>query len=219
MKTSERLFEAVKDIWNSYNTHPFVSGIGNGSLDKEKFKFYMVQDYLYLLDYSKVFALGIIKAKKEEHMRMFADLVSSTLNVEMNTHKQYMQRLGITENDVKTSKASLITESYTKYMLAIGSNEGIAEVATAVMACSWSYKLIADYLEKINGSKYHEFYGEWICSYASDEFRNGNEVIMKLVDDLTVDYTEEQLVNLEDIIINCSRFEYKFWDMSWNKEM
>ena len=50
MTTTEKLLEAAKDIWAEYNTHPFVKGIGDGSLDKEKFKYYMIQDYLYLID-------------------------------------------------------------------------------------------------------------------------------------------------------------------------
>ncbi|WP_455795102.1 thiaminase II/PqqC family protein [Clostridium butyricum] len=74
MKLSKVLYDSVEDIWNSYNEHPFVKGIENGELDLEKFKYYMIQDYIYLLDYSKIFALGIVKAPNEEIMRFFAEL-------------------------------------------------------------------------------------------------------------------------------------------------
>lgn len=79
MKVSQRLYNCVEEIWQSYNTHPFVCGIGDGSLDSEKFKFYMVQDYLYLMDYSKVFALGVVKSKNEKHMTKFAGLIFDIL--------------------------------------------------------------------------------------------------------------------------------------------
>ena len=61
MTAAERLLDASKDIWAKYHEHPFVKGIADGSLDKEKFKYYMIQDYLYLIDYTKVFAVGAAK--------------------------------------------------------------------------------------------------------------------------------------------------------------
>ena len=66
MKTTERLLAAAKDIWAAYNEHPFVLGIQDGTLAWEKFKYYIIQDYLYLEEYAKVFALGIAKAKKSQ---------------------------------------------------------------------------------------------------------------------------------------------------------
>ena len=80
MRLSEKLYDSVKDLWESYYAHPFVEGIGNGTLDIDKFRFYMIQDYIYLLDYAKVFALGVVKSSKEEDMRFFSELVYSTLN-------------------------------------------------------------------------------------------------------------------------------------------
>ena len=105
MKLSEILYDSVKEIWNSYNEHPFVKGIEECNLSLEKFKYYMIQDYLYLLDYSKIFALGVVKAPDEETMRFFADLVNSTLNSEMDIHKKYMERLHITFEEVKGKKS------------------------------------------------------------------------------------------------------------------
>ena len=62
MTTVERMLDASKHIWQAYNEHPFVLGIQNGTLDTEKFRYYIVQDYLYLEDYAKCFAIGVAKA-------------------------------------------------------------------------------------------------------------------------------------------------------------
>ena len=56
MATTERLLACARDIWEGYHAHPFVRGIADGSLDEDKFRFYMIQDYIYLIDYAKVFA-------------------------------------------------------------------------------------------------------------------------------------------------------------------
>ena len=127
MKFSESLYESVEDIWRSYYEHPFVKGIGNGTLEIDKFKFYMIQDYLYLLDYAKVYALGIVKADTEEVMQGFSTMVNSILNGEMSIHRSYMKRLGITSEELKKAKASLDNISYTHYMLAVSQMGTLAE--------------------------------------------------------------------------------------------
>ena len=84
MKLTEILYEDVKEIWDGYLKHPFVSGIGDGSLSLERFRFYMLQDYLYLYDYARVYALGIVKSREPEMMQFFSQLVNDTLNGEMD---------------------------------------------------------------------------------------------------------------------------------------
>ena len=219
MRLSEKLYDSVKDLWESYYTHPFVEGIGNGTLDIDKFRFYMIQDYIYLLDYAKVFALGVVKSSKEEDMRFFSELVYSTLNGEMSIHKKYMKRLGITEDEIKSTKPSLTNTSYTNYMLWVGSNEGLLELVVSILSCSWSYKMIGCKLNEKEGASKHEFYGEWIDGYSSEEYAKSNDSIIEFVDRLGENITEEQEKRLIDIFINCSRYEYMFWDMSFNKEM
>lgn len=157
MKLSKVLYDSVEDIWNSYNEHPFVKGIENGELDLEKFKYYMIQDYIYLLDYSKIFALGIVKAPNEEIMRFFAELVHSTLNFEMSVHKKYMERLNITSDIIKNSKPSLSNTSYTNYMLWVSQNGDILDLLVSVLSCSWSYKVIADKINNNPLAKENEF--------------------------------------------------------------
>ncbi len=76
MNTSERLLNATRDIWAAYNEHPFVLGIQDGTLDQNKFRYYIIQDYLYLEEYAKVFALGIAKARSPETMQLFSKYVT-----------------------------------------------------------------------------------------------------------------------------------------------
>lgn len=212
MKLTDRLFEKVQQIWESYNQHEFVRGIANGTLEKSKFRFYLIQDYLYLLDYAKVFAYGVIKSKSEKNMKFFADCIQGVISSETDIHKNYMKILDIREDEL--TKPTLTTTSYTKYMIGVAATEGAAEIAVAVLACSWSYLFIARNIVAEQGNS--DFYAEWVNGYASDEYAEANDVIINLVNNLCVDYTEEQILNLEDILVNCSKYEYMFWDMAWN---
>jgi thiaminase/transcriptional activator TenA len=215
MKVSQRLYEVALPIWESYYDHPFVKGIADGTLPVEKFQFYMIQDHKYLMQYAKVFALGVIKATSESDMRLFSDLITATLDTENAVHQSYLGKLGITREMIDNTPMCLNNESYTNYMISISFKEGLAELATAVLACSWSYKLIGDHMEKIPGSLDHPFYRHWIETYTSQAFRDCNDVMIDFVDRLTEGYTEQQLKNLDHIITNCSIYEDQFWDMAW----
>ena len=101
-------------------------------------------------------------------------------------------------------------------MISVAFKEGLPELATVVLACAWSYKLIGDYMETIPGSRDESnFYKHWIETYISPAYREDTEVMIDFVDRLTEGYTEEQIQNLERIITNCSIYEYQFWDMAW----
>ena len=95
MKVTQRLLKAVEKTWDDYYTHPFVSGIKEGTLDKEKFRYYILQDYLYLIDYARVFALGAAKSPDVETMTMFAHELTDTLDNEMDIHDDSSIGLGL----------------------------------------------------------------------------------------------------------------------------
>ena len=103
MTITEKLLDSVKEIWAGYHTHPFVKGIGDGSLDQKKFRHYMIQDYLYLIDYTKVFAVGVAKAKDLSVMKLFAASTHNILDGEMDIHRTYMERLGISREEAETT--------------------------------------------------------------------------------------------------------------------
>lgn len=118
MKTTERLLTETKEIWDAYNTHPFVEGIENGTLDKEKFRYYILQDHLYLKDYAKTFAIGVAKAKSVEVANLFAKYIA-VMHGELDIHSGYMGRLHVTQEEFDSMKPSLENLSYTSYMLRV----------------------------------------------------------------------------------------------------
>ena len=213
---STRLHDAAAPVWEACLRHPFVTGIGDGTLDMEKFRYFMLQDYLYLFDYARVFALGVVKARDPELMRVFAANVDAILGGEMKIHRAYMKRLDITEEQVFSVKPALANLSYTNYMLSVAQTGGPMEIVASILACSWSYAEIGQALAAIPGAAEHPFYGEWIRGYASEEYAATNQALIELMDSLAADAGEEQLTYLTDVFVNCSRYELGFWDMAWD---
>lgn len=213
---STRLHDAAAPVWEACLRHPFVTGIGDGTLDMEKFRYFMLQDYLYLFDYARVFALGVVKARDPELMRVFAANVDAILGGEMKIHRAYMKRLDITEEQVFSVKPALANLSYTSYMLSVAQTGGPMEIVASILACSWSYAEIGQALAAIPGAAEHPFYGEWIRGYASEAYAATNQALIELMDSLAADAGEEQLAYLTDVFVNCSRYELGFWDMAWD---
>lgn len=215
MNTTERLLNATSEIWRSYNEHPFVMGIQNGTLDKDKFRYYIIQDYLYLEEYAKTFAVGVAKAKSIETANLFAKYIS-VMNGELDVHKGYLARFGVTQEEIDSTPRSLDNLSYTSYMLRVAYEEGEAEIIAAILSCAYSYEVIAKNIVRNDpASTDNEFYGDWIKGYASDGFAEGNVILLAELNRLTEAYTDKQVQHLIDIFVACSRYELAFWEMSW----
>ena len=135
MKTSERLLNASKTIWDAYNEHPFVLGIQNGTLERDKFRYYIMQDFLYLKDYAKTYAVGVAKAKSVETANLFAKYIN-VMNGELDVHKGYMGKFAVTQEEIDAMKPSLDNLSYTSYMVRVAYDESEVEVLAAVLSRS-----------------------------------------------------------------------------------
>src|SRR5690625_1496109 len=213
---SERLREKVDPIWSSYLEHPFVKGIGEGTLDREKFEHYMKQDYIYLFEYSRIFAIGSAKANDLKTMTIFANLLYGTLNFEMDLHREYARKFGITAEELEKTEASATMTAYTSYMLNKSQLGGVENVVSSVLACAWSYNSIGKELAKWPGAIEHEYYGDWVKTYSSPEFTKIAEDCIDLIDTIAEGKPEHELVALEEIVLKTSYFEYMFWDMAEN---
>ena len=216
MKFTDELYEAAIDIWEEYLEHPFVKGIGDGTLDKEKFKTYLIQDYLYLVDYVKVFAMGIVKARNVEEMKLYYSAIEGILEDETQVHTNYLKYFGLTPEETEKCTTKLTTASYTSYMLGIALKGDIKEIAMTIMPCNWTYHFIGSRLkEKYADVLEDNFYKEWIEEYGSEEFKHGAEVWIDYIDEICENATIAEKEKLKEIFIKSSQFEMQFWNMAY----
>jgi len=215
-KFTDQVFKRVEPLWEAYLDHPFVKGIGDGTLDKEKFKHYLKQDYIYLIEYSRIFAIGASKSKDLKSMTMFADLLHGTMNYEMDLHREYADQFGISNQELEATKPSATMTAYTSYMLNKAQLGGVENATAAVLACAWSYNYIGKKLAKLPGAVDHEFYGNWVKMYSSEEFTKIANDCKDLLNEFTAEKSVDELKELEEIVVQTSNFEYMFWEMAEN---
>ena len=213
-KFTDQIFKRVEPLWEAYLEHPFVKGIGEGTLDKEKFKHYLKQDYIYLIEYSRIFAIGASKSKDLKSMTMFADLLHGTMNYEMDLHRKYADQFGISKQELEAKKPSATMTAYTSYMLNKAQLGGVENATAAVLACAWSYNYIGKNLAKLPGAVDDEFYGHWVKTYSSEGFTKIANDCKDLLNELTAEKSVDELKELEEIVVKTSNFEYMFWEMA-----
>ena len=220
MSFSRSLKKKAGAVWEDGYNHPFVQELGKGTLDKEAFKFYLLQDYKYLLSYAKVFALAAVKADTEELMTKFTVIQHDILATEMDLHRNYMASFGISKEDAANVKPSLYNKTYTANMLAIGQTGDLAEMLATIFPCAWTYadyakRLKVDYADVLENN----FYKTWIENYASDEFSDSFEWFYDALDKMCENKTDAELKKIEDIFIASVEFEYLFWEMAYKCQM
>ncbi|WP_297638111.1 thiaminase II [uncultured Clostridium sp.] len=215
MKFTDKLYSEVKEIWNGYLEHPFILGMKDGTLDKELFRDYLVQDYLYLKEYAKVFCMGIIKSKDMEEMRFLYKSISGTME-EGASHIRYMEELGITEKEAESMKAENENVNYTNYMINVSLQGDIKEIAIATLVCSWSYGFIGEHLleeAKLEGN----YYKEWIALYGDGSYKEFMHSWLKYINDICKNISKKEERRYIEIFKQCSLYELEFWDMSLRK--
>lgn len=218
MNISQRLYQVAKPKWQECIDHPFVRGIADASLPLEKYQYYTIQDDLYIVSYTKPYAYGVIKSQSEQDVRDFAMKVPVMMECENDMHQKYLHDIGITDEMIRSSSMNLVNISYTNYMISVAAMGGIAEIAAAVLPCSWCYEQIGEFMEEhaAEKAKKSPVFGPWIATYTDASFREMNQQLINIIDRSTKNASEDQIQNLETIVLNCSTYEKLFWDAAWN---
>jgi thiaminase/transcriptional activator TenA len=218
MSFTRGLKDRATETWENGYNHPFVQELGKGTLDKAKFRFYLLQDYQYLLQYAKVFALAAVKADNEIIMARLTKIQHSILAEEMELHRQYMTGFGVSRQQMLAVKPSLFNRAYTANMLTTGLAGDLAETLATVLPCAWTYYDYATRLKEQYADRLEtNFYRSWIENYASLDFAESFEWFYEAIDGLIVHKTNAQKERVAEAFISSVEFEKLFWDMAYYK--
>lgn len=217
MSFSEELIQENAALWEKILEHPFLKALGEGTLPPERFRFYLTQDYLFLVEYCRVLALAAAKSQDLETMGGFSKLLHATLNVEMSIHRSYAARFGLREEDFRSAELAPAAMAYTRHLLTVAYSGSIGGIAAALLPCQWSYWEIGTQLAKRPAAN-HPLYGDWVRAYASQEFGDLARWIRDLVDRLSEGLPDRELNRLRTHFLTGCRYEYAFWTMADREE-
>jgi thiaminase/transcriptional activator TenA len=209
---SEALWSSIEDIYNSIVNHPFIKGLADGSLDIEKFRFYIVQDHMYLDRFVRALAILASKMPNIEGLQMFTRHILGAIDVERKLHNRLMNLLGI---DMSRYIMSPTNAAYTNYLLAEAYSRPYYEGMAAVLPCYWIYERVGTYLAGITRDTREE-YRLWINTYSSPEYGKSVKEVLDIINSLEL--TKGQLAEMIKAFRLAAIYEYLFWDSAYRLE-
>ena len=130
---------ASGDTWRQYIEHEFVLGLEDGSLPRSAFIAYLIQDYIFLLHFSRAWALAVVKAETAAQMRTAAATVNALINEEIQLHLQVCAREGISEAQLLEATEASENIAYTRFVMDAGLSGDLLDLLAALAPCVFGY--------------------------------------------------------------------------------
>ena len=212
-RLSERLLLAAEDAWQEAMKKQFLLEMADGTLSPERFRYYMLIDYLYLIEYIKTLRIIEERSDEPEIGSFLQDTIGATEEELGRVHFPNMMQLGITEEVISKTALPQEAEEYIRYMRGLAQERPILESLTALLDCSWAYAYIAEHMierygEMIQNSRYRD----WFMAYTTKEYTDSNQAWIDMVDSLAEAVDEERREELCRIFVTCAGYENEFWD-------
>lgn len=213
VRFSDDLRAAAAGVWEAQHRHPFVTGVGDGTLPLEVFRFWVRQDYVFLVEYGRALALAAARAPDLATMRRLAELAHETLGTEMDLHRAYCADLGIAPGQLEAEPMAPTTRAYTDFLVRTAAQRDFPEVAAALLPCMWGFSEVGRRLAG-RPRPADRRYAAWIDLYASDDFAALAAWCREVVDAAAQDAGPRTRAAMRRAFVASSRYELAFWQMA-----
>ena len=210
------LWKSIESIYAEILRHPFLRGLTDGSLARESFRFYIVQDALYLRDFARALSIAAARAPLEDWIIMFNEHAAGALKVERALHASFFREFGLTPADIAATPLAPTNLAYTSYLLSVAYGAPFHEALAALLPCYWIYWEVGKELERAGSPD--PLYARWIGTYASDEFGGLVRSVLDATDRTAARLQPAELDAMRRHFLATSRYEWMFWEMGYRRE-
>lgn len=204
------------DVWGRYVDHAFVRGIGAGDLPEPAFRHFLIQDYIFLIHFSRAWALAAYKGETLADIQTAASTLNAIADTEMTLHISYCRDWGIDKAAIQQAPEAPACLAYTRYVLETGLRGDLLDLHVALAPCIVGYGEIGRVLaqaEPVAGNPYQS----WIDMYAGDEYQDVAQSAVTALDDLWQRRgSEARRAGVQKIFDEATRLEIDFWQMGLN---
>jgi len=209
---SRRLVALGRPFLERQLAHPTVRGIADGTLDEGRFRAWLAQDYLFLLDYVRLFALAAARAPDAATLGRLVDLAHSTVHDELSLHRSYAAQFGLTEARLEGTPKSRTCAAYTDFLLRTAATGEFAEIVAALLPCMWGYSELGRAMAA-RGLPAEPRYRQWVETYADPAFAELAAWSADLLDKATEGLGPARLDACERAFVTSLEHELAFWDV------
>ena len=218
MTLTVSLVSKVRPIWDQQLQHPFVQALGDGTLPRENFEFYIRQDALFLDTLARTFGYATTLTPYRSEMERYGELLLGTIRDEQALHRSYADRFGLTAEQMAATPMAPTTYAYTRHLLATAATGTLPELLSAILPCFWIYAEVGRHFISLGPPAETHPYRDWLATYGSPDFEETAAWLRAALDRRADDLAATTLQRLHGIFLISSRYEYMFWDMAWRRE-
>ncbi len=216
MSFTAELWTAMTPVYDAILRHPFVAGLTDGSLPRDCFRFYAVQDALYLREFARALSLAAARAPEDDWIVMFNEHAAGALRVERALHEGFFKAFGLSPSEVAATPLAPTNLAYTSYLLAVAYGAPYHEALAALLPCYWIYWEVGKRLELAGSTD--PLYARWIATYAADEFGDVVRAVLAATDVIAERLRPAEREAMRRHVLVTARYEWMFWDMGWRRE-
>lgn len=210
MKFSDSLWKQVSPIYQSIIHHPFNLELAQGTLSQEQFLFYMGQDAFYLVNFSRALAFIAARADSSSSTHHFLNFALGALVAERELHSKFLPSNNSWDN-IEPSPACM---AYSQYLIATAATAPLEEAIAAILPCFWIYREVGRNIS--SHTVENNPYIRWIDTYSSQEFSEGTEQAISILNEIATKCSENSLARMQNAFEYSSLFEWHFWNDAYN---
>ncbi|KFF03082.1 thiaminase II [Chryseobacterium luteum] len=211
MNWSEFTWKQIEDRYQSIIKMPFIAELADGTLPKEKFRFYMAQDSLYLEHFGRALSLIAARAHDIKDTLNYLKYAETAIIVENALHESYFKDFGLTEK----GNMQPACHHYVHFLKSTAALEALEIAMAAVLPCFWIYKKVGDHI--CNHLQSHNNpYQKWIDTYGGDDFAEAVQQAINICDRVASETTAAIRERMTQAFITSSRMEYSFWEAAYH---
>jgi len=212
---SSKMREAADSQFKNFLKCPFVTELGLGKLPLAKFRYYIIQDNLFLEDATQ--ARRLMAAKAPRRLRANLDRLLKSMNrFELFSRRQAVsKRLGITASTMRQAHRSPTTITYTSFLIRTAAIATVGESLAAMMACPWTYSELGEKYANSIAMK-HPIFGPWLTIYQTPAMNSWLEELKNIIDKIPAQQRIKRRM-IHNFVTAC-KLECMFWDMAYRME-
>ncbi|MFD1938975.1 MULTISPECIES: TenA family protein [Nonomuraea] len=214
MRFRDELWRAMDGIYRQILRHPFLEGLTDGSLPREAFRHYVMQEAHFLPDYARALAACAARSPQPAAVHRFAADAARTVEVEHSLVVELLAAFGLDVAEALKSPAGPTTVGYASYLVRTCSLGTFPEALGAIVPCYWIYARVGEKL--LADSSPDPLYAWWIETYGGEDYQDTVAGVLDLLDGLSL--TADERERLVERAVTTARYEWMFWDAAWRQE-
>ncbi|MGA8198106.1 MAG: thiaminase II [Acetobacteraceae bacterium] len=194
---------------------PFNTELAAGTLSRERFQGYIVQDALYLGQYSRVLALAGVKGPDGATLQAFGRCALEAVAVEQALHERYLQEFGIDPARLTDAEPSPDCLGYTSFLLATAYHDPWEVLVAALLPCFWIYWDVGSRIARHAAA--NNPYRAWIDTYADEGFGEAVRMVIGITDRAASSTTSAVQERMMTAFVRSTQYEWLFWDGAYQQ--